>query len=300
MRLDHLILASAFVSFAAFAGCDSRESVIPQVRTDMAGVQDLSGAVIRDMAGTPPADLAKTAPSSIADLNKNGVDKSPVTVEKAVITAQIHSLGPSKSTSTCQYEAYAQDMGGAAPNGVRLYFKGNKCAATDAGACSCPFPPNTGIQMIDDLGDAKAIGDVYTITGTWGVFLPQPTDAGPSPAQHEINVATMTKTGTGMAVRPFEITGATLASFAQYGTGFTQYENTLVTIKPANPLAVSAPDKYGNFTYAGAYFVGDYRFVYGMMNTFPKGGDTFTSITGIATLPFGGGVAPRQASDFVK
>lgn len=295
MRFDHLLLASALA--VAAAGCDDRTSVVPAVKGDMAVVSDLAG-VVRDMAFSP--DLAKAPVSTIADLNKNGVDKSPLTVENAVITAQIHSLGPSKTAMVCQYEAYAQDMGGAAPNGVRLYLKGNKCGVTDAGSCQCPFPPNTGIAMIDALGDAAALGDVYTITGTWGIYLPPATDAGASPGQHEINVATMTKTGTGKPVTPFVITGADLARFAQYGAGFPSYENTLVTIKPASATAVVAPDKYGNFTYAGVYFVGDYRFVYGNMNTFPAGGDQFTSITGIATLPFGGGVAARGPSDFVK
>lgn len=300
MRFDRLFLASALVAGFAAAGCDDRSSVVPIIRTDMAGTADLSGTPPRDMAGAPGPDIAMVPPSTIADLYKNGVDRAPVTVMNAVITTQIHSTGPAKSSMICQYEAYAQDMGGSAPNGVRLYLRGKMCTATDAGACSCPFPPNTGIQMLDDLGDGKAIGDVYTITGSWGVYLPPATDAGASPAQHEINVATMKKTGTGMPVTPFAIAAADLGKFAQYGQGFVQYENTLITITPAMPAAVTAPDKYGNFTFGGAYFIGDYRFVYGNMNMFPAGGDKFTSITGIGTLPFGGGVAARQSSDFVK
>lgn len=300
MRFDRLFLASALLAAVA-GGCDDRSSVVPIIRGDMAGAADLSGAVVRDMAGAPGPDMAKVAPSSIADLYKNGVDRSPITVDKAVITSQIHSIGPSNSSKICQYEAYAQDMGGAAPNGVRLYFRGKMCSATDAGACSCPFPPNTGIQMIDDLSDAAAIGDVYAITGSWGVFLPPASDAGASPAQHEINVATMKKTADPKSpVTPFVISGADIAKFGQYGMGFVQYENTLVTIMPASPAAVTAPDKFGNFNFGGAYFVGDFRFVYGMMNMFPAGGDKFASITGIATLPYGGGIAARQASDFVK
>lgn len=258
---------------------------------DLAG--DLAGQVIPDLTATP-GDLSAPA-DTIHDLIANATNGQKLRVVDVVVTG-VPRYSSTSSRGFCQYEAYVQDKAGQAPNGVRLYMKGGMATVTDGGATRCPFPPTSG-TLLDNFAD---LGDVLTITGSWGIFSPV-TDGGLLPGQHEIDVTsgTIVKTGSGATVTPVVITDTT--PFVKFADGFVKYENTLVTIKPGAPGVVSAYDNFGNYLFGGAQFRGDYRFVYNKADggTFPANGLTFSTITGIALLPFGGGVAARTMADFV-
>lgn len=289
-RIALLVLASTSLLAAA---CRETGGIIP--------LRDLAGVLPGDMAGVPPSDMAVTPQDlvmkvdNIHDLIANAANNEPVRVVGVIVTG-VPRYNSTSSRGFCQYEAYVQDKGGVAPNGVRLYAKGGMATVTDGGSTRCPFPPASGTPL-DTFAE---VGDVLTITGKWGIFAPI-TDGGLLPAQHEIDVSggTIEKTGSGGTVDPVIITDT--APFVKYADGFVKYENTLVTIKPPAPGTVSAYDNFGNYLFGGAQFRGDYRFVYNRVDggTFPANGLMFSQITGIAVLPFGGGVAARTMADFV-
>ena len=296
-----MTLRALFVLATSVAlGSACRETGGNVVIRDLAsGSSDLAG----DMAGQPPppdlsasaGDMAVVAVSTIHDLIANASNRQKVKVVEVVVTG-VPRYNSTSGGGFCQYEAYVQDAAGMAPNGVRLYARGGMAVVRDGGSNFCPFPPMSGTAL-DTFAD---LGDVLTITGSWGIFAPA-TDGGLLPAQHELDISsgTVTKVRAGGTVTPVVITNT--APFVKNGMGFVSYENTLVTIKPAMPSVVSGYDNFGNYVFGGAQFRGDFRFVYNKVDggTLPSNGQTWSQITGLALLPFGGGVAARTMNDFL-
>ena len=279
----------------AMAGCRDESSTNTTSTDGGTVVYDLSTSGT-DGGGGGAVDMAKPPVEiTINDLYTKGTDKMAVTVKNVVVTGIARYAGKS-SKGICQYEAYVQDQGAVAPSGIRLYAKGAPCTMGDGGSCNCPFPPASNTEL-DKIGNPSNLGDVYAVTGSLSLYTPM-SGGKTYPTQHELDVATMTMTGTGGKVNPFVIADG--KSFAANADGFVKYENTLVQIKPAAPAAAGTVDMYGDFVWAGAHFGGDYRHYYGKVDggTFPTAGQTFSAITGIATLPYGGGVAPRISDDF--
>jgi hypothetical protein len=175
---------------------------------------------------------------------------------------------------------------------MKLFVTGVQC---DGGtSCSCPYPPNSGTEIDKVL----ALGDVFTVAGRTSSYRPA-VDGGTLPPQHEIMLTSLTKTGTG-SVTPLTVTDGT--PFALNGAGYQGYEGMLIRYQPASAASVGTVDSYGAFTYAGAHFVGTYRFVYSSGldgGTFPASSSFWQSITGIANPAYGGGLAPRVQADFV-
>jgi hypothetical protein len=160
---------------------------------------------------------------------------------------------------------------------------------------------------MDPIGTQANVGDVVDVYGWIDNYTPS-SDAGLQPTQHELSLTT--KYGTGMIVKanmntpivPTVITDGTQFAL-NTGAGFTNNEDMLVTIKPAAAAAITMPNNFGEFLYSSASIGGFYRFTYSKANdggTFPVTGDTFTSITGVATPAFGGHIAPRGQADFIR
>jgi hypothetical protein len=227
--------------------------------------------------------------------------KTPVTVNGLVLTGFANGEGHSKSSMKCEYDAYLQDPNGPAPSGIKLFLTGAVCTPSDGG-CKCPYPPmsNTLLDMLGEGNMGLELGAVVNITGTVDIYVPNPTDAGIQPPQHEIDVtAIQVVSATGTPITPVVISDPQgIASFALNGPGFAMYEDMLVTIKPAAPVAAGPLNNFNEYTYAGAYFSGDYNFAYSMKGMYP-GNTPWSSITGIAEMGFGGQIAARVTSDFV-
>ena len=250
--------------------------------TDLAGV-DLSMA---QMMGT-----------KLHDINTGVVgDKTAVTVTGLVLTGVANGNGHAKTKKMkCRYYAFVQDPTGQAPSGMRLYASGNPCTPTDGGTCKCPYPPNSNTPLDALAGPAAQLGDIFTVAGTVSVYAPS-SDAGLAPPTHEIDITTVTKTGSGGMITPY--VAATPTDFANGGIGYQNYESMVVTIKPAMAATAGAHDQFGGFDYAGAHFAGDYDFIWGMKGAYPAANMSLKSITGVADPSYGGGLSPRTTADF--
>jgi hypothetical protein len=256
---------------------------------DGTGPQD--GAGQRD--GTGQQDGLVTG-ATLHDIN-TGVIGDNVTVSiGSLVVIGIAKLDGATGANKCKYSAWVQDPTGTAPCGIKLYLTGATCQVQDGGSCPCQYPPSSGTE----IDKVTTLGDVFTVVGTTSAYRPA-VDGGTLPPQHEIVVTTLTKTGTG-SVTPVAVTTGT--PFAVNGTGYQDYEGMLIKYQPASAASVGTVDSYGAFTWSGAHFVGTYRFVYSSGldgGTFPASNSTWSSITGIANPAYGGGLAPRQQSDFV-
>jgi Pentapeptide repeats (8 copies) len=259
-------LAGADFAGADFAGVDLAGADLATAGDDLATGPDLAGADLLPAITTAHAidtdQLGNGAPVQVAGLVLTGVPRVEGTT----------------SNNHCIYGAYAQDPAGAAPSGLRLFVIADLCVPSDMGPCRCAQPPSTGTLF--DV--TSTLGDVLTVTGTVDIFG--------IPAQHSVRVSTLDKIGTGGVITPLDITDP--IPFAKNGTGYVTDESMLVAIHPAAPFTISALDNRGNFTGGGAQFSGIYRFYY------PAPAGTFSSITGVAQISFGG-VAPRVQADFV-
>jgi len=294
-------LALLGLGAAALFGC--RNDTTSPIK-DLAGVvQDLSMTPSDGPVGcTDNCDGPVMMGATIHDIDVGNIQgNTMVTITGVVLTGIANGQGHSKSSMKCEYDAYVQDPNGTAPDGIRLFATGGTCTPVDGGSCKCPYPPKSG-TILDQLSPPNNdLGSILTITGTASTYNPMIPDAGLGPTQHEIDLnkgGAIMVTGTGGTVAPY--VDANGSDFAVNGPGYVMYESMLVTIMPASPAQTSALDKFRGFTYAGAYFSGDYNFVYaaGNMGMYPPAGATFKSITGIAEPSFGGGVAPRVMGDF--
>jgi hypothetical protein len=211
-------------------------------------------------------------------------DGARVTVEGVVVIG-VTRLEDVTNGQRCVYGAYAQDPLGAAPSGLHLVVIGDLCTPGDQGSCRCKQPPTTN-TVLDAI---TALGDILSVHGEVDLFQPMG-----SALQHNLKALTVTKTGSGGSITPITITDGT--AFADNGAGYVADENMLVKIQPASPFTISAVDSFGNFTGAGAEFTGYYRFFHPGV---PTDSSTWTSITGVAQLSFGGAITPRLATDFV-
>jgi hypothetical protein len=266
----------------------------PQPQGDMTALpgDDLSVTPM-DMAAPPGSDLSGMMMQTVTTkgINLGNVaDKTMVSVSGLVVTGVANGNGHAKSGKMkCRYYAFLQDPNDTGPTGIKLYASGNPCTPGDGGTCRCPYPPmsNTPLDAI------TALGQIVTVTGTVSVYAPT-TDAGLLPATHEIDVNTVTVTGMGGMITPQMAANAT--DFAVNGAGYQNFESTLVTIK--GPGMAGTHDNFGGFDFAGAHFAGDYDFIWGMKGAYPAANMALKSITGIADANYGGGIAPRQTSDF--
>jgi hypothetical protein len=281
------------------------------------GVQDLSMPVV-DLAGADltGADLAMQPPDlsgqMAMDVTINQLDTGTTPqasqllhLAGVVVVGIANNAGVSKTSMKCEYNAFVQDPNGPAPAGIELFATGGQCATPDGGTkCNqCPYPPNSG-TLLDVIGNPSNLGDVVDVYAYIDDYTPM-SDGGLLPTQHEV-ILNPTKYPAGMIVpanmnkpvSPTVLTDGTM--FATNGAGFQAYEDMVVQIKPAAAAMVSAPNMYGDFTYSGASFGGNYRFLYGKADggTFPAAGQSFSAIAGVAIPAFGGTINPRTSADF--
>jgi hypothetical protein len=307
MRSIHSFLLAASLAFAA---C-SNGSTPPDAQHDAAlqldaqhqldtnpGQQDgntqQDGDTLQDGSTQQDGALDGGSGATVHDIN-TGVIGDGVTVSvPGLVVVGITKFDGTTSSNRCKYSAWVQDPTGTAPCGIKLYMTGATCTVQDGGSCPCQYPPSSGTE----LDKVTTLGDVFTVAGTTSAYRPA-VDGGTLPAQHEIMVTTLTKTGTG-SVTPVTVTDGT--PFALNGTGYQDYEGMLIKYQPAAAASVGTVDSYGAFTYSGAHFVGTYRYVYSAGfdgGVFPGSNSSWSSITGIANPAYGGGLAPRLQSDFV-
>jgi hypothetical protein len=237
------------------------------------------------------------AGTTLTDINNGTVaNGATVTVTGLVVTGLVMTSKTSSTTNPkCKYSAFLQDPNGTTLSGIKLFLSVANCGTTDGGTCYCPYTPNSGTEF-DKI---QNLGDIFTVVGTVSNYTPS-SDGGTSPVQHEITPTTLTLTGTGGTITPYVATSP--ADFALSGTGYVTYESMVVTINAGSATTVGTVDQYGAFTFDGAHFVGDYRYVYDAMldgGVYPASNATFTSITGVADPAYNGGIGPRLPSDFV-
>ena len=290
-------VACCVLTLVLGSGCDDVAAVPPLPpdgsATDLAvsdqsvtASDDLAVLTITDALTSPPDSSAGYLTTTIHAIDIGLVATgSSVRIPNAVVVGVANSVGHDKLTMRCNYDAWVEDASGA-PSGIMLFAVGAVCTqdASDAGTsiCQCHLPPNSGTPL-DQL---MTPGDVFDLLGTTHT----------SGGAHEIDTPTLTLTASGMPVTPVTISDApTIASLALNGTGYVSYEGMLVTIKAASAMPTTAFDNFGDFQFGGAQFSGDYNFAYSKTIT---QGAKWSSITGVVEPAFGGGIAPRQASDF--
>jgi hypothetical protein len=197
----------------------------------------------------------------------------------------------------CDYEVIVQDPAcNTPPCGLELIAHGSTKATADP--CGpLPVPATLMNIMVGDKVDVQGVVDTFGMN--------PPGDAGvPTAAitQHEVEVDTVTKNGTGTITATVLTDGSkfhTFASDAQWQT----YEGMLIKLQPVGGLTVTKVDTavpFHFYTDPGTTDWGtDYRFLYyaDAGTTFPTGRN-FSAIQGVVKMAFGGAIHARFMSDF--
>jgi hypothetical protein len=252
---------------------------------------DLSVTTLEDMSGPDDSDGAGvSADMSSPPLvtNTHALETDTIAINTLVSVANVIVIGPTFAVARpamlkCNYTAYVEDPTQPAPNGLQIFGAVTNCQPnTDGGGCTCPALSNTAIDALDTLGDR------FTLVGRYITF-------GTAPVTHELSpLSSATRTGSGTVTA---VTLTDIGGFAPGGTGFTAYENMLVSLQPTGGISIGAPDAQGSFSGSGIAFSGVYQAAYYNGGTFPVGGTNFVNIEGVAN-PTLSNIMPRLRSDF--
>jgi hypothetical protein len=241
----------------------------------------------------------------------NQIDTNPITggmfgrgtavsLTGVIVTTPVRYF-PADSQQRCDYECIVQDPAcNTPPCGLELVAHGPA-----KGSANCPDPDMSGTS----IGDLR-VGDKVDVQGTVDTFtMNPPADGGTSVAaitQHEVEVDSLTKMGTGNITATVVTDGSKFRTYAA-NAEWQKYEGTLLKLQPGGLLTVTKNDganvPYHFYTDPGntdwgTHFFGIYRADGG--TDFPQAGQQFTSISGVVKMTFGGAIHPRFMSDFVR
>jgi hypothetical protein len=262
--------------------------------------------------------------ATIGDPNMLNLANTPVAVSGLIVLAEPTCFS-AKITVTgdgCRCEVWAQDPQCTTPPcGIILE---TQAAVNPMGTGAfCPFA-----NALDDpknvLKDTNA-GDVINAQGVVDNFpkTGSGTDGGTSATlnSHQVELDTVTTTTPkGSLPAATVVTDTNPSMFVPYsGAGWTMYEGMLIKLQPpsgkfTSTLNVATSDTCPGVTYmtngsfslapGGANFEDTYNFLYiekdagEATNCWPTNGLMFSSVGGIVSTTFGGGILPISPNDF--
>jgi hypothetical protein len=297
MFFKKLALSALIASSSLALGCREETPFKPadlSVKTD-----DMGGGTM-DMA----MKVYKAA--TINEIDTNPITGGAFGQGTAVKLTGVVIVTPTRfieamSSTRCDYLVHVQDPTcNTPPCGLIAIVRGY----TKMAAEQCKFADMSGTVLMD-----ARVGDKVDIEGvvdrrTWSP-LTQDGGATMSTIEHQVDIDTYMKTGTG-TVTAMTVTDG--SKFRTYGVGaeWQKYEGTLIKLQPGGKLTVTKNDgavqPFHFYTDPGNTDWGtDNRGLYRADGgtDFPQVGLQFTSISGVPVMAFGGAIMPRFMNDFV-
>jgi hypothetical protein len=299
-KLAYATALVGLVSIATAVGCgDSGTTGKPDFSTngDLAGADLSSDMNVTNkmyMAATPHDIDTATIGSPLATTG------APVSLTGLIVLAPPNGFA-SNSKKDCTYEVWAQDPACSTPP-CGILIKTVGITNPNGTGMFCPYA-NTTTTALKSVWTGDKI-DVQGVTDSFANTAPPPGTG--TVKEHSVTIDTLTTTATKQALpNPTVVTDAATSLFVPYsGTGWAQYEGTLISLKPASGKFTTTLDSFGGWTCApgGAQFIDTYTGFFkpdgGVTNMWPPTGSMFSAIDGIVAMTFGGGIMPTDPSDF--
>jgi len=300
-KLAYLALLVAAVATATVVACNNDTSSGPKdfaTNTDGGGP---SGDMGSDMNTT--SMYAAATPHDI-DTNTIGgmFGKGTAVALTGMIVISPISGFSANSDKDCKYEVWVQDPTCSTPPcGLVIETAGITNPGGTGSFCSFSYSSMTALNGVKK-------GDKLDIKGVVNTFASSATPpATGTVVQHEVDIDMLTVTATGQTVPAATVvTDADPSLFVPYsGTGWAMYEGMIVKLQPASGKFTTTLDTYGGWTCApgGGHFADTFTTFFrpdgAAANMWPPNGSMFSSISGIVSLTFGGGILPDDNSDFV-
>jgi len=316
-KLAYSVIFVGVVAAAAAVGCGGGSpKVVYDFSTPIggdAGPPDLS--VMKMYAAATPNDVDTNT------IGGNFGSGAAVKLTGLIVISPITGFS-AKSGADCEFEVWAQDPTCTVPP-CGIVLESNEITNPGGAGAYCDYTGASGTTLKGiaqgDKVDVNGVVDTFPSTG-------MANDMSPSGmiTQHEIQVDSFTATATGQTLpTPTVIVDTTPSMFVPYsGTGWAKYEGMLITLQPTSGKFTSTLNTASNFTDTcvgvtgktngsftlapgGANFADTFSGLYiekdagELTNCWPTNGLTFSSVSGIVSLSFGGSILPDTSSDFV-